>query len=361
MKKILLTGILLSLITPDLQAQYFTVKEFSMADPVDGTSVFPEMIAPDSKSALPELAAERINYFLKYDVLMKVHGNEGENIFSEVFPPEDEIGGEAEFSYDFYCNNARFLSLWINNSFTGAYTEYMDRNYVFNAYTGEHLTLADFFDLEQYQSLTQKTAKACASIIYDYLNTIDPEDEYGEDKRMMYEDCLSNFEGDGQPFFGFYLTDTTMVLTYGRCSNHMMAALDDLWDFQVPYTFEELKPYLSDEGRSVLFNEGRQSSTDLHLPDRKVLSGTLDGKYPVHAIFSGLAGQYLNGVYWYDNYKKPISIYGTRLEDGTMELWEEVKGEKYARIELIYQNGQLMGVWERVDGSSSFPIDLRID
>ena len=341
--------------------QYFSVKEFRVEDPYEGESVFPEILAPISKSAWPEMAAERINYYLKYDVLSKVHGNEGENIFSEVFPPQGEFAGEGEYNYLFYSNNNKFVSISIDNSFTGAYTEYQDRSYSFNSRNGEHLTHHDFFEGNNYDKVMQKASKACAEIIQNYLETLDVEDEFFEDKREMYEGCLHHFESEGTSYFNFYLTDSTFVFTRYRCSNHMMAALDDLWDFQVAFTFDELKPYLSDEGLSILINQAREMSPDTHVPEQKVMNGSLDGKYPIHAIFRSLSGDYLNGVYWYDKYMKPISIYGNRMDDGTFVFWEEVKGKKFARIELIYQNGQIMGVWERVDGSNSLPIDLRID
>lgn len=361
MKISLIIGILILLGATMSYGQYFSVKEYRAEDPYDGESVFPELIAPISKNAWPEISAERINYYLKYDVLSKVHGNEGENIFSEVFPPEGEFGGEGEYNYLFYSNNNTFVSLSIDNSFTGAYTEYHDRSYSFNSRNGEHLTLYDFFKGSNYDEVMQKASDACAGIIQNHLETLDEEDEFLEDKRELYKDCLHYFAGEGTSYFNFYLTDSTFVLTHYRCSNHMMAALDDLWDFQVPFTFEELKPYLSDEGLSILFNEARETSPDAHVPEQKVMSGSLDGKYPIHAIFRRLSGDYLNGVYWYDKYMKPISIYGNRMDDGTFEFWEEVKGNKIARIELVYQNGQIMGVWERVDGSNSLPMVLRID
>jgi hypothetical protein len=350
-------GLLVCLHLSVAHGQYFSIQERRADDPYEGESIFPEIVAPDSKSAFPELAAERINTYLKYDVLMKVHGNEGDSLFSEVFPKENDIGGQGEFSYRVVCNNPRIFTMEISNSFTGAYTEYMDRYYSFDAHTGEHLILHDFFEGAQFGSIITMAAKECASMIRNYLATMDREEEYAQDKTDMYYDCLTNFEGDGVPYFGFYLTDTNMVLTYGRCSNHMMAALDDLWEFNIPFSFETLKPYLSPKGRSLIFNEAGAEST--FPPEQKVLTGTLDGKYPIHAIFNSLSSYYgLSGVYWYDKYQKPIPIYGSITGENTYEFWEEEESVRVARLELVFQNGQLMGVWERVDGSSSFPVDL---
>lgn len=360
MKKIAFIVILFLMNLNLAQAQYFSVKEWKADDPYEGESVFPEFIAPESKSAWPEMAAERINTYLKYDVLMKVHGDEGDNLFSEVFPDEGEFGGEGEYSYSVISNNARFVSIGINNSFTGAYTEYQDRNYVFSSTNGEHLTLHDFFSAETYYTVQSMAADQCAQIIKDYLQSMDPEDEFAEDKRWMYEECLGEFENERVPYFNFYLTDSSFVFTRYRCSNHMMAALDDLWTFNISYTFDELERFLSEKGHAILFKEHPANSD--FAPEAKVLSGTLDGKYPIHAIFHTLSSEYgLQGVYWYDKYKKPIQIYGSVIGENKYEFWEEVKGEKFARIELMYQNGQIMGVWERVDGSNSLPVSLRLD
>ena len=344
-----------------LSAQYFTVDTIKAVDIYDQASRFPEVIPPNSKSAWPEDAANTINTYLKYKLLTQVQGKEAENIFGVVFPNEENFGGQSEFDFSVLANNRQFISLLISYSFTGAYTEYSDEYFSFSSHNGEHLRLYDFFEGDNYTVVGDLVSKECVNTINAFLADLDAEDEYSQDQRGMYKECLESFADGGFPSNTFYLTDSTMVFTRYRCSNHMMAALDDLWKFHVPMSFEQLRPYLSDKGRRLLLHETLDIPANVHLPEDKILRGTLDGKYPITALFSGLTGNYLTGVYWYDNYKIPIELYGSRLTEGVYEFWEMKDDKRIARFEFMYQNGQIVGVWEKADGSASLPLVLRVD
>jgi len=344
-----------------LSAQYFSVDTIKALDIYEQASSFPEIIPPESKSAWPEDAAQTINTYLKYKLLSQVQGKGAANIFEVVFPNDENFGGQSEFDFSVLANNSNYLSLRISYSFTGAYTEYTDEYFSFSSQNGEHLTLHDLFEGNNYQTVGKMVSTECVMTIHEYLAELDMEEEDAEDKKMMYQECLESFSEGGFPSYTFYLTDSTIVFTRYRCSNHMMAALDDLWEFNVPMSFEEVRPYLSDKGKKLLFREALDLKAGVHVPESKILRGTLDGKYPIVALFSSLDGTYLSGVYWYDKYRTPIDLYSGSVNEGVYEFWEMKDDQRTARIEFMYQNGQIIGVWEKADGSNSLPLVLRVD
>lgn len=350
-----------TLVLPFLvSAQYFIVDTIRGLDIYDQVSLFPDVIPPVSKSAWPEDASTAINTYLKFKMLSQVQGNESENVFETVFPNEEHFGGQSEFDFDVSANNREFISLLVSYSFTGAYTEYANEYFSFSSKHGEHLTLQDFFEGENYDAVGKMVSTECAMYIHEYLAELDMNEEYAEGKKEMYEECLLSFPEVGFPSTHFYLTDSTIVFTRYRCSNHMMAALDDLWEFHVPKSFEELRPYLSEKGRSLLLKEVVSQRRDALPPEDKILRGTLDGKYPIIALFSSLEGPYLSGVYWYEKYKTPIDLYSGSKKDGVYEFWEKKGDQKIARLEFVYDNGQIIGTWEKADGTGSLPLVLSV-
>jgi hypothetical protein len=165
----------------------------------------------------------------------------------------------------------------------------------------------------------------------------------------------------GMPSSEFWLEDSLIVFTAERCSNHAMAALDDIWSFSVPMYFPSLEMYANDNAKNLFFEtEGAWSSSEIGLPDEKVLHGFLDGKYAITAILTGLRSGYIYGSYWYDKYQRPIELHGN-VGEYVVTLFEEHKGETTATLELMWQHNELMGVWEDSDGNRSFPIVFRVN
>lgn len=343
-------------------SQYFQINEIKAIDGNEQESVFPEVQAKSGQDSFSKIAAHRINTYLQYHLLSHVYGKESDNIFEEVFPPEGEYYGQSEFSYAINVNNERIFSVTIEYAMTGAYMEYVNESFNFSAETGEHLTLDDLFDKEQRTKIGTDVARSCAGQIKEFMANIDETDAYAEDYHTLYDDCYAYFqEMKDFPSHYFYMTDDLIAFKAFRCSNHMMAALDELWEFEIPYNIKELSSSLRPELVKMLTGKGNWNSIHELAPSYKVLTGTVDGKYPITAVFSNLNSEYLYGAYWYDKYKKPITLSGKRSDDGRFLFVEEINGKAIANIEFILQKDQFIGVWEKVDHSSSLPIVLRID
>lgn len=343
-------------------SQYFQIVEIKAVDGNEFESIFPEVQARSGQDDFAKTAANRINTYLQYHLLSHVYGKESDNIFENVFPPEGEFYGQSEFSYRINVNNEKIFSVTIDYATTGAYIEYVNESFNFSAETGEHITLDDLFNDEQRRKIGTEVANSCASQISHFLKNIDESDAYAEDYHVLYDECLEYFqEMNDFPSHYFYMTEDGIVFKAYRCSNHMMAALDELWEFEIPYSIEALSSNLRPQLVKTLMSNGNWVSVDNQIPSYKVLTGTVDDKYPITAVFSNLNSDFLHGAYWYDKYKKPITLSGKRTDDGRYLFEEETNGKVTANIEFILQNDQFKGVWEKTDQSSSLPIVLRIE
>lgn len=353
MKGLFITALLLSSL---VYGQDLYIEDHTESDVFDHPSTFPIFKAKESGNGFAERAAEKINIYLQKTLLDKIYPNDQEHLFSEVFPTKDFIGGQSEFSYEIERFDDKFISLSIEYNGTGAYSEYYHSYFTFVEATGEHVSLEDIYYSGSLLQFGEIVSQRCVQEIDEFLEGIDPSDEYAADQMDMYADCKEWLNGDGMPTSRFYLTDSTIVFVVGRCSNHAMAALDDVWEFYIDMAFEGMETYFRDGFKSVLEGKRDHKSISGGLPEDKVLKGFVDGRIPITGIITGLSGSFIHGVYWYDKYKKPITLRGEPAGDNKWRLIEEMGSKKIANVELIFQNGQLQGVWEKADGSNSFPI-----
>ncbi|GEM_PF-3112362 len=340
-------------------AQNFVVSEFVQEDQFEMESKFPLLVAND-KRQLDAVVA--INTYLQYKFLNKVYKN-GINmdLFSEVFPPEGEFSGQSEFDYTVHANNDRFFCITISYSATGAYTEYYHATHSFSAKTGEHIVLNDLFSSESKEELGEMVSQTFKEEIETFLAQLDENSEYAFEQKDMYSNCMNRYDGKGFPSDEFELTDSSIVFTDERCSNHAMAALDDLWSFATEMKFDAVRSFLSLKGEALIEGKTWNSANAIDLSD-KLLKGSIkvnDKSAPIKAIISSYYGR-VYGTYWYDRHKTPISLSGEIKENGSMEIWEEVDNKKTGLFKLKPSGGVLEGSWETPDGTKSFPVKLEL-
>lgn len=343
-------------------AQYLYVEDYTRQDAYNNPSTFPIVKARENKQNYGTFAAERINTYLQYNLLEKIFRREGDTaLFSEVFPTEEFFGGQSEFAYEINANTDKLFTITIEYTGTGAYSEYYSSTYNFTAETGEHLTLDDLFESGEKLELGTEVRNHCAETIRQFLATQDTTLEYWMEQREMYEDCLPYFSDEypGFPSNQFMLTDSTIVFFAERCSNHMMAALDDLWSFEVIMNLDDLRPYLNKTAENFLFNGGKWVHPEKRNYSNKVLEGSIGGKYPITAIINlDQVSSEIYGTYWYTKYKKPITVHGSILDTGDYELFEELEGKETARMVLHEENGKLSGNWYKTGSTRGLSIIL---
>lgn len=335
----------------------FDVRPFEQLDHFDMISSFPVVYSETN----PE-AAKNINTVLHYRSLEKVFQEDDVSRFSAVFPPEGEIHGASEFSYDIIANNEHYFSVAIESAYTGAYSEYFTLFYNFDAQTGQPIYLNDLFSEAAVEDLTEWVANAVSTRIKTFMDSIDMDDPegYGPEQYDMYAECLSYYE-EPTPLSDeyFFLTDSTITFVKGRCSNHMMAALDDLWEFYESFPVDELENIMSDNGLALMHGTERQIEPYI-IPSGKVLKGAMGGKYPITLILRNTYLNHYSGIYWYDKIGKPISLYGKLIEDqGFVEIDEKVNDKVTGTMTLSAQkDGALEGDWISSDGLKTFEIRL---
>ncbi len=334
----------------------FKVETFTQLDAFDMESNFPIVVSSKNPKA-----AEKINVAMHHFSLEKIFMEEDEERFSAVFPPEDEIWGASEFDYEVLANNENYFSIGITCAYTGAYSEYYTRNYTFNAITGQQVMISDLFSEETLAVLSNKVNSRIEKEINDFIAAADSEDEYQRDQIQMYLECLEWISDEIYPASSYYLTDSSLVVVRNRCSSHMMAALDDLWDFYAEYSFEELNELFNYNAKALMTGKPMDYS-DSGVPVGKVLQGELGGKYPITMIISNPYEDHYAGVYWYDKIKKQIELDG-ELNDqiATLVLKESVEEKETGTFELmIISDGTLEGNWIDAKGETSFGIALKL-
>ena len=343
-------------------AQYLYVEDHTEADFYENVSTFPIVKAFENKMNYGVFAAERINTYLQHELLEKIFRAEGDTaLFSEVFPTEEFFGGQSEFAYEINAIKNKLFTITIEYTGTGAYSEYYSPTYNFIAETGEHLTLDDLFDSNEKIKLGSIVRRECAETIEQFLASQDTTLEFWMEQREMYEECLPYFSDEypGFPSNDFMLTDSTIVFYAERCSNHMMAALDDLWSFEVVMVLNDLRPYLNKTAEDFLLNGTKWVHPERRNYSQKVLEGSIGEKYQITAILTidkATSGVY--GTYWYTKYKKPITVRGSILDSGEYELFEELGGKEIARMVLHEEKGKLIGNWFKTGSTSSLNIVL---
>lgn len=335
----------------------FKVEIFTQLDSYDMESNFPIV-----RSSSNPQAAEKINIALHHFSLEKIFIEEDTERFSAVFPPEGEMWGAAEFDYEIVANNENYFSVGITCAYTGAYTEYFTRYFTFNALTGQQVMISDLFDKNELSMLSELVNNRIEAEINDFIAAADSEDEYQRDQIQMYLECLEWIASDElYTSSSYYLTDSSMVVVRSRCSNHMMAALDDLWEFYQEFSFEDLKEIFN-KNANALFEGKPLDYSDSGVPVGQVLKGDLGGKYPITMILTNIYEDHYSGVYWYDKIKKRIELDG-ELNDqiATLTLNESVDEKETGKFELmIMSDGSLEGNWIDSKGETSFAVALKL-
>jgi hypothetical protein len=335
----------------------FHVKPFEQLDHYDMISSFPVVYSESN----PE-AAKNINAVLHYRSLEKVFQEDDVARFSAVFPPEGEIHGASEFSYDVIANNDRYFSVAIGSAYTGAYSEYFTLFYNFDAQTGQPIYLSDLFSEVVIEDITDWVSNAVSARIKAFMDSIDVDDPegYGREQYDFYAECLSYYE-EPTPLSDeyYFLTDSTITFVKGRCSNHMMAALDELWEFYESFPLSELENVMSENGLALM-NGSKLKTEPYIIPSGKVLKGVIGGKYPITLFLRNTYLNHYSGVYWYDKVGKPISLYGKYIEEqGFLEIDEKVNDKVTGTMTLsAMKDGALEGDWISSDGSKTYEIRL---
>ncbi|MEY3236307.1 MAG: hypothetical protein RI883_408 [Bacteroidota bacterium] len=349
----------ISVLSLKLNAQQFNVSDIQGIDINGDTCIFPLLSGKNKK------AAQKINTYLQIAVLSKIGASADSIPYSNVFPVEGEYWGGSLYSYHINNNDSKFFSVTISYDYTGAYTERFEQYFNFISATGEHVLLEDFFAETPLSTIGEIINQRFANSIETFMTTIDTLSEDGNEQYAMYEECLKYMK-DNTEIYGanFFIEDSNFVFVKERCSNHAMAYYDELCMLNEAMSFELLSNFFNQNG-SDIYNGGKWDSKRSSI-NEKILNGKINKKYAITAKFEyNQFENYLEGVYWYDNYKIPIYLYGELKEDGTFVL--EIALEKTAEKVIsetftgIIQDGVFKGTWSNANKTLKFPFLLSIN
>lgn len=307
----------------------------------------------------------RINNLLfieTFEILAPVNANDGLHEVSA-----DTWQSLASIDFEVGRNDGHVLSIWLNSENCGSYCEAHTSTYAFDATSGRHLGLEDLFSAAGLEALNKDLKSANLAAIEAAIGRLKASLKASKGKKTsdnqpglsreeltaaigMYNDCIKQrkspdydkFQQLGMP----QIQAQTVVFSVERCSNHAMQALDEVGNFSLGFSPEQLKPWLSAYGRDMLLGEASGAVAPTS-PWGQVWRGAIDVKLPV-TLYLGAANSLYAPTdrYFYDDYRKPIAL--TRsINNATITLTEaESKETPPPRLVLSQQDGGLRGSWE---------------
>lgn len=273
---------------------------------------------------------------------------------------EVELGGLSSQAFAVVLNNGRVFSLAFSGEGCGAYCEDFTKHFAFDASTGDRLVASDLFTAYASKALTKKMLGYKQMLYNKQIASLEAElkqlgtgkqkaddIEVMEGKIALNRDCISNLAGQNahvNPFtrYDYNFHPTGVEIIAERCSNHASRAYDDVGDVTLTIPYPELRPYLSDYGKYLFLNEA-SAVTDTSLYG-KILTGRIGEKSTITMLLHQHDDGSVNGVYFYNKYRKPIKLSGS---ESTNELvLEEFSNEgSTGKMRLKKRGEKLTGSW----------------
>ncbi len=334
-------------------------------NPKTENSIFP-FVSYDKHT----LVQEKINTFLQVSLLENIP-NSNKNPFDKVLNARASHQNYISF-YDWktWATPQNVLSLQISGEATGAYSEVFFTYYNFDLRNGNLIDIKDVFTKQGLDFIVKRCNQKMTKDINGLLKELKGSTStVQEDKKLisaqidMYEDCLSWFDKHDISWFKYYFEKEQMTFIRGRCSNHAMRAIDDLGDYHIAISYQDVEPYLTSFGKSLLFN--RPKNVETNNPNYKLYVGEIGG-YPIHFLINRVEEDHSVSVaYWYDKYQELIDLNGTFLNNRFSLIEEDYHDENLnkwipkANIQLEVKGKEIMGFWENYKTKKKLKIKLK--
>jgi hypothetical protein len=338
---------------------------------------FPFVVSEDVK------AAKQINTFLHHYIL-------------ETLPPNGEpiktINGlnisDFSFSGMTLINEGRVIDFSFYMEGCGAYCESSETEVQFDTRNGRVLTAQELIKSDAFGKIAKIVSREHAKVLKNYMAKLEKEKKgiKGKNKKeeierieetiSMYELCLSDWY-DIDSHYDLYkknpgwisVSNNAIIFNHGRCSNHAMRALDDLGDFNYSLKGEDLKQYLTEYGKYVVFGEGNGEVPIIN-PYSQLYQGKI-GKIDMVLYLgdtkrllrknSDNDSRYYGERYYYTKYKKQINLNvdAEALKKGEYILTEDsansdMKKEEQPKLKFRIIGGKLVGQWISKDKTLPF-------
>jgi hypothetical protein len=313
---------------------------------------FPEITHSNKK------ITEKINTFLQIEYLEHPPGVYKKHPFEKICYDQNEYRPHTSFdAWEKFNTPKNILSLKIEGEGTGAYSEYFEQYRSFDLINGNPILLKNLLLQSKTAELNALLKQKVRTEIEDYLKeirdsvaspkiTAEDRERYGA-QDTMYTYCLDDYRESTIDYYEYYFTKDSITFVLGRCSNHAMRALDDLYVFYLPMSYKDLDSYLSPYGKS-LFLSKVTPTINPETPDGRMFKGTI-GTIPVTFIIYEVIGNdgSFSAQYWYDRHKIPIDL-SSFYQKGHFSFKEYGESDSpTAIIEADWVNNhKIIGTWK---------------
>ncbi len=174
--------------------------------------------------------------------------------------------------------------------------------------------------------------------------------EFCDNNPASFEYLPSILEDDD--LADYYLSGDSLVVDVFNCLSKFEKVFGT--DAYTYFSFNELRPYLNDYGRAVLglSTTPVKNFRSQSLP--QLMSGHVNGKYPVFLLMRRNWGDDVYGIYAYKKYGVGITLRGT-LEGDNLSLveWDEDFDDN-GYIEGTFSGDRISGVWKSKEKSRPY-------
>ena len=345
--------------------------EISIVDlkPIAGDNKFPEIHYQKNLKA-----ETKINTALQLEHLEHLPNRFKNNPFEKVMFDEKNCCGYVNFyEWEKHKTPQNILSITINGEASGAYPEEFEQHHNFDVRTGNQILLKNIFSSNGLAEITKTLNLKVKNRIQNYLSEIKDtiknnnltteEKERIDDQITLYESCLQYVEDTNLAYEDYYFEKDSMQFVRGRCSNHAMRALDDLYNFKNSFSYKTLEKYLSTYGADLI--KGSSENKIDSNPESKFYKGKINNKYAITVFLSRIyADSSLDMQYWYDKKQIPIAWNGNFINNHfSLVEYDKYDEEKQvwiikASIEADLFNNKIIGTWTNNQTKEVFKLAL---
>jgi hypothetical protein len=329
-----------------------------------------ENIFPEVRCKSNPRIAEKINIFLQIEELEQAPNGYKEHPFEKV-----------TYDTNRCCNGVNFVSWKKNetphNIFSLTLTKEALTGFTvthnFDARTGNKLMLKDIFSevgTKEIQKILHNHIRAkidnflagLKKSLDEKINEGGKENDDDENRAKaqidLYQNCFHyKYELDLE-YVECVFEDKEMTIAIEECSVRVNRAIDDLGEFSVSLSYDEIEKYMSEYGKSLL-SRGKNEVTSSPNPCGKIFKGKINSRYPITAIVTKIYSDDNSPTiyYWYDKEKIPIEWHG-KYKNKHLTLTEREKGNLVANIDAKWVDNKIVGTWTKAGTQKALKLEL---
>lgn len=221
-------------------------------------------------------AAIKVNEHLQLAELQMLQGHEKDHLFEAVIPDgrTESLWGKTGMSFEILANSAVVLCLRLDQQATDMTSRYWSTFYVFNAQTGDALTLPAFFTEKGYKAFYQHSLSS--RLAHYYRDSTDVRQEI-----MAYNsENIAESIADSD-LADFFIQDDSIVIEDASSLSKFSS-----YSLQTAFGWQELGPWLSPLGAAIAAGDTACVARLRTATGRQVYEGTVGGKAAV-ALLDG--------------------------------------------------------------------------